>query len=112
MFHVYLNQLGPSSLDILLYCFWKVPDRSTELSERHRLLIDILRLGEKMGISFAFPTQTLHLQQTAGTEYKTNNTDSDAYLYGKSQADHITQMPITKKKPRSGAIDNEDQLGL
>ena len=112
MFHVYLNQLGASSLDILLYCFWKVPNRSTELSERHRLLIDILRLGEEMGISFAFPTQTLHMQNTESTLYQEENSGVDAYQYGKSKAKDITKDPYTMKKPRSGAIDPEDKLGL
>ncbi|MCP4912155.1 MAG: mechanosensitive ion channel family protein [Oligoflexia bacterium] len=59
-FHVYLNGLGSSSLDILLYCFWEVPDWSQELQEKHRLLLDILRLAKEMEIDFAFPTQTLH----------------------------------------------------
>jgi MscS family membrane protein len=112
MYHVYLNQLGPSSLDILLYCFWKVPDRATELSERHRLLIDILRLGEKMGISFAFPTQTLHLQNTEGTSYNEDCAGPDAYLYGKTKASDITANPFTMKKPRSGNIDPDDKIGL
>lgn len=62
-FHVYLNGLGESGLDILLYVFWRVPDWPTELQERHRLLIDILRLGKQLGVGFAFPTRTLHLYQ-------------------------------------------------
>ncbi|MCA9573459.1 MAG: mechanosensitive ion channel family protein, partial [Myxococcales bacterium] len=42
-YHVYLNQLGASSLDVLLYCFVETPDWSTELRERHRLFNDVLR---------------------------------------------------------------------
>ena len=60
-FHVYLNGLGGHSLDVMLYVFWRVPDWSTELAERHRLLVDVLRLGADLGVEFAFPTQTLHL---------------------------------------------------
>ena len=62
-YHVYLNKFGASSLDILLYCFLETPDWSTELRERHRLFVDILRLAEKLGISFAFPTHTVWLQR-------------------------------------------------
>jgi MscS family membrane protein len=112
MFHVYLNQLGASSLDILLYCFWKVPDRSTELSERHRLLLDILRLGDELGVSFAFPTQTLHMQNSEATSYEMINSSNDAYLFGKDKAKDVTDNPYTMKKPRSGLIDPEDSLGL
>ncbi|MAX24817.1 MAG: hypothetical protein CMJ19_09965 [Phycisphaeraceae bacterium] len=60
-FHVYYNQFGPYSLDILLYVFHEVPDWSMELQERERLFIDIFKLAGKIGVNFAFPTQTLHV---------------------------------------------------
>jgi MscS family membrane protein len=60
-YHIYLNQLGASSLDILVYCFVETPDWSTELREKHRLYLDILRVAEGLGVELAFPTQTLHL---------------------------------------------------
>ncbi|MEI7870119.1 MAG: mechanosensitive ion channel family protein [Candidatus Methylumidiphilus sp.] len=50
---VMFNDLGPSSLDILLNFFLKVPDRMAELTERQRILLDILRLAESMGVRFA-----------------------------------------------------------
>ena len=66
-FHVYLNQFGASSLDILLYIFWETPDWSTELRERHRLALDVLRLTQHLGIEIAFPTQTLYLKRGGET---------------------------------------------
>ncbi len=60
-FHVYLNTFADSSLDVLLYVFWETPDWSTELREKHRLFVDIIRLANRLGVEFAFPTQTLHL---------------------------------------------------
>lgn len=62
-FHVYFNDFGDSSLNILLYCFVEVADWSMELRERHRLLADILRLAAQLGVQFAFPTRTLHMFQ-------------------------------------------------
>jgi MscS family membrane protein len=62
-FHVYLNEFGAASLEVLLYVFFRAPDWSTELRERHRLGVDILRLAHELGIEFAFPTQTLYLRQ-------------------------------------------------
>lgn len=59
-FHVYLTDLGQSSLDVLVYVFWQTPDWSTELREKHRFLLDILRVAERLGVDFAFPTQTIH----------------------------------------------------
>ena len=62
-YEVWLNRFGPSSLDIMVYVFHEVPDYSTELRERHRLMLDIIRLTDRLGVEFAFPTQTLHLYQ-------------------------------------------------
>ncbi len=63
-YHVYFNKFAASSLDILLYTFFEVPDWGTELRERHRLFVDILRLAKKLGVEFAFPTQTVWLERT------------------------------------------------
>ncbi len=68
-YHVYLNSLGASSLNILLYVFFITPDWSVELQERHKLIMDILRLGKEMGVQFAFPTQTLHMVPGENTQY-------------------------------------------
>ncbi len=75
-FHVYLNGFSESSLDIMLYCFVETPDWGTELREKHRLYLDIIRLAEALKVSFAFPTQTLFL-----------NKEEAAVLAGGSPAD-------------------------
>ena len=62
-YHVYLNNFDASSLNILLYCFLDVPDWAVELRERQRLFMDIIRLANRLELSFAFPTQTLHMVQ-------------------------------------------------
>ena len=62
-YQVWVNGFGASSIDILLYIFHEVPDWSTELRERERLMIDIVRLADRLGVQFAFPTQTVHLYQ-------------------------------------------------
>ncbi|ATH07743.1 hypothetical protein BIY24_07225 [Halobacteriovorax marinus] len=108
-FHVYFNGMGDSSLEILVYLFWRVPDWSAELQERHRLLIDILRLGRELGIDFAFPTQTLHL---FNEEHKAKeNCDFEALVYGKELAKGITETPISTKHHRSGKI-TSDEISL
>ncbi len=60
-FHVYFNDFGPSSLDIMLYCFVQCPDWGSELQSRHRLFSDIIRLAGKLEVQFAFPTRTLYM---------------------------------------------------
>ena len=64
-YHVYFNGFGDNALNILLYCFVETPDWATELREKHRLLQDIFCLAGKLGVSFAFPTRTVHLVQSA-----------------------------------------------
>ena len=61
MYMVYFNEFADFSLNILLYVFHEAPDWPTELRERHRLFGDILRLAQRLGVQFAFPTQTLHI---------------------------------------------------
>jgi MscS family membrane protein len=78
-FHVYFNAMGDFSLQILLYVFFIVPDWKEELKARHRLLMDILRLGHEMNIEFAFPTQTLHLNQGTPSEYPELSSDLKSY---------------------------------
>ena len=56
-YHVYFHGFGQSSLDILVYVFFHAPDWATELRERHRLHMDILRSANELGAEFAFPTR-------------------------------------------------------
>ncbi len=67
-YHVYLSNFSSSSLDILLYCFVETPDWGTELREKHRLYLDIIRLAHGLGVSFAFPTQTLFVNTETSTD--------------------------------------------
>ena len=60
-FQIWLNDFNSSSLDILVYVFFETPEWTTELRERERLMLDILRLADALGVGFAFPTQTLHM---------------------------------------------------
>lgn len=97
-FHVYFSGMGASSLEILIYVFWKVPDWSQELQEKHRLLLDILRLGESLDVKFAFPTQTLHLYQEEKQEYKPMANDLNLNDLAKS----LLNDPLAPTKHRSG----------
>ncbi len=60
-YEVHFNSFGAHSLDVLVYVFFDVPDWSTELQQRHNFLLEILRLAKELGVEFAFPTQTLHV---------------------------------------------------
>ena len=62
-YHVYFNDFGGASLEIMLYVFFRTPEWATELRERHRLAVDIVRLAAELGVEFAFPTQTVFLRR-------------------------------------------------
>ena len=62
-FHVYVHEFGPNSIDVMLQCHIVTMDRSTELQERERLYLDILKLAESLKVEFAFPTQTVHMMR-------------------------------------------------
>ena len=61
---VEFRDFGPSSLDVLLYCFIDAPDWNAELRTRHILNLDIMRLATRLNVEFAFPTQTIHIAGT------------------------------------------------
>lgn len=65
-FEIHLNRFADSSVDILVYCFFRVPNWHEELSERHNFLLSILRLAKEIGVDFAFPTRTLALEHPPG----------------------------------------------
>jgi len=58
-YEVHFQAFGAHSLDVMLYFFFKVPDWSTELRQRHLVYLEILRLAKALGVEFAYPTQTL-----------------------------------------------------
>jgi len=94
-YQVYFNQYSAASLDILVYVFWETPDWNTELRERHRFLLDVLRLAKQLDVEFAYPTQTLYLKQDAepvlnsGQEFQATMTESDAFAMGRKEATAI-----------------------
>jgi len=100
-FHVYLNGMGAHSLDILLYVFFISPDWSQEMQDRHQLLIDILRLGKRMGVEFAFPTQTLHLVNGEATSYDSLPENEKIKNYAKELAQEVGSKPLNERHHRS-----------
>jgi len=115
---VYFNEFADSSLNILLYTFFRTPDWTTELRERHRLLVDIVRLAHRLGVEFAFPTRTLHLASApvAGSPVaavppaapsKTGiDSMEEAIRLGRAEAEAITEG--LSMDPRQAAVRFKD----
>ena len=59
---VEFKDFGASALEIMVYCFMVAPTWNDEMRTRTRLNLETLRLAQKLGVSFAFPTQTVHIE--------------------------------------------------
>ncbi len=60
-------QFGPSSLDIQVIYVTLTPDFVEHLKVRQRLNVAIMRIIESRRLSFAYPTQTLHVESLPTT---------------------------------------------
>ena len=66
-FLVNFTDFGPSSLDILIYCFTKTTVWSDYLQARQDLLLNLMRYLESLGLEVAFPTQSIYLESADET---------------------------------------------
>ena len=77
VYEVHLRDFGPSSLDIMVYSFFDVPDWHEELVGRSQVILEIMRLAEDLGVSFAFPSQSLYLESTPERPLPVRSTPED-----------------------------------
>lgn len=67
-YEIHLNEFGPSSLNILVYIFFEVENWTQELKARQEFILEAIRLANELGVRFAFPTTTLHVEEMPGQE--------------------------------------------
>lgn len=60
---IHFSAFGASSLDVMLYFFFDVPDWRHELTARSECYLEFMRLAEKHGLSFAFPSTSLYVEK-------------------------------------------------
>ncbi len=81
-YQIHLNGFGSSSIDILFYIFFEVSDWTEELAARHQIISEILKLAAELNVRFAFPTETLFIEEVPGKDSLTpkysNNKDDFA----------------------------------
>jgi len=63
---VNFTDFGPSSLDIMVYCFTTTTVWGEYLDARQDLCLKIMELLEEMGLEIAFPSRTIYLQHKEG----------------------------------------------
>jgi len=74
---VEFHSFGQSELNIMIYCFMDVPDWNAELKARTNLNLAILRLAQDLGVSFAFPSQSLYVEQMPTDKPATTGVSDD-----------------------------------
>ncbi len=67
-YQIHLNGFGASSIDILFYIFFEVSDWTDELEARHQVIGEILKLAAELNVRFAFPTETLFIEEVPGKD--------------------------------------------
>ncbi len=65
-YNIYFNNMSAYSLDVMFYVFFEVPTWQEELKHKEELLVEIMQLAKTLGVQFAFPTQTLHMENFPG----------------------------------------------
>ncbi len=82
---VEFREFDASSLNVMVYSFMIAPSWNDELRTRTNLNLEIIRLAQELGVSFAFPTQTLHIETQAkeGESRPSHGGPSDPQELGK-----------------------------
>lgn len=84
--HVIFKGFGNSSLDILLNYFATVTEWGQDMILRQNIYLEIINLAKELNVSFAFPTQTLHIETLAGqTPIKREHSESTDSLKQKAK---------------------------
>ncbi len=74
-YQVHLNDFGDSAIQILFYIFFDAADWTKELEGRHQVIYEIIKLASELKVRFAFPTQTVHIEDFPEKQPKTPGHD-------------------------------------
>lgn len=61
--HIYFNDLGDSSLGIFCYFFTKTTSWGDYMRVKERVYLELMKIVENNNSSFAFPSQSLYIQE-------------------------------------------------
>ena len=63
---VYLDEFGPSSMNILVYCFTKTVNWQQWLETKEDVMYKIMGILEKNSLEFAFPSLSIYSENDKG----------------------------------------------
>ena len=64
-YFVSFYDFADSSLSIFFSVYLRVADRAEELKVREEIFLEIMRLAESLGVSFAFPSRSIYIESDA-----------------------------------------------
>lgn len=70
-YEVQMSGFGDSALEIMVFFFFECDTWSKEVKARHDIYLEFMRLAQDLGVSFAFPTRSLHIESAAKQTDKT-----------------------------------------
>ena len=91
--HVRFNDFGESSLNILVSFYLAVSGYAAELEEREKILLQVMDLANDMGVDFAFPTQTLHVDATSAPADSADGLKTQTTSHSKPQLVSVESSP-------------------
>jgi MscS family membrane protein len=107
--YIHLNNLGPSSIDIIFVIFFNTNDWALELKWKEEVISSILELAASLGIQFAYPTTALHIETMP--DRKSNISDYKEQLSKAKQRLELYKQNLKQKyaKPEdSGDLESSD----
>ena len=96
-YNVEFTGFGNSALEILLNVYFKNPGWGKEQSSKHRLHIAIVKLAKELGVEFAFPSQTLMIEDFPEKQALDLKYDTDLV-----RTDKVIQEAVASFKNASG----------
>lgn len=80
--HCYFSSMGDVSLNVLFYTFFDTTDWTVEMKAKQELMFDVMKLAETLGVRFAFPTTTIHIE-----DFPEKKTHTPTYTETKNEFD-------------------------
>ncbi len=89
LYHIYLNNMGGSSLDILFIVFFETTDFALNLKLREEMLLSILKLAKAMNVHIAFPSTSVYIESTPEQSQIPSYTKDDLEYANKNRAAYL-----------------------
>jgi MscS family membrane protein len=106
VYHIYLNNMGGSSLDILFIVFFETTEYAENLRLREEMLFSILKLAEALNVHIAFPSTSVYVESTPEQSQIPAYTSSDLE---KAEQDMQAYIESFKQKYEKQQEDEDEE---